>query len=472
MSNNNTKALKSGIWYTAASFLTKSIGLITTPIFTRMLSKAEFGAYNNYTSWLAIFTIIVTLYLDSTFISARFDHEKDFDGYVFSSLALSSVSAAVWFIIINVFNDTATDFLGINRLYMNCMLTYLVFLPAVHMYQTRERYYYQYKKTVFISLLLSASTAFGSVLMVKNLSNRLTGRIFGSALPTIVIGMVLYVLIALKGKHIKLEYWKYALPVCLPFIPHLLSMSVLHNMDRIMITKICGEEQNALYSLAYSCGAIITLLITSLNSAFSPWLGEKLHKDETEEVRKFSRIYIAAFMYMAAGAMLITPEILLVMGGKPYLEAMYVMPPITCGVSFQFMYTMFVNVEQFKKKTIGMAVASASAALLNYVLNAVFIPRFGYVAAAYTTLAGYVWLLAAHMLLVRWLGYGKVYDYRFVAVVAAGMLAITAGVNWIYRYSPVRYAAVGVYAVVTVFIAVKYGKMMLEKLRKMKKSKA
>ena len=38
-SNNNVKALKSGIWYTAANFLTKSIGFITTPIFTRLTMR-------------------------------------------------------------------------------------------------------------------------------------------------------------------------------------------------------------------------------------------------------------------------------------------------------------------------------------------------------------------------------------------------------------------------------------------------
>ena len=69
--SNNAKALKSGIWYTAANFLTRSVGLITTPIFTRLLTKADFGAYNNYTSWLAILTIIITMYLESTFIRSQ-----------------------------------------------------------------------------------------------------------------------------------------------------------------------------------------------------------------------------------------------------------------------------------------------------------------------------------------------------------------------------------------------------------------
>ena len=43
--NNNKKALKSGVWYTASNFLDKSIGFITTPIFTRLLTKSRVLAY-------------------------------------------------------------------------------------------------------------------------------------------------------------------------------------------------------------------------------------------------------------------------------------------------------------------------------------------------------------------------------------------------------------------------------------------
>lgn len=89
-SNNNVKALKSGIWYTAAKFITKGIGFITTPIFTRLLSHNDYGLYSNYAAWLSTLTVFATLNLGASFISARFDHEKDFDGYISSTLVLKS----------------------------------------------------------------------------------------------------------------------------------------------------------------------------------------------------------------------------------------------------------------------------------------------------------------------------------------------------------------------------------------------
>ncbi len=446
--NNNTKALKSGIWYTISNFLTKSVGFLVTPIFTRLLTHEEFGLYNNYASWLGILTIIVTLYLESTFISARFEFEKSFDEYIFSVLGLSTISALLWLLLVNCFKSQFSELMGLDNIYINCMLVYLIFLPAVHMFQARERYYFQYKMTVFISMLVTVGTAVVSVLFVLSFNDRLKGRILGSAAPTIIIGIVLYYVLFRRGKRINIDYWKYALPICIPYIPHLLSLTILNSVDRIMINRICGSADNALYSLAYTCGSIITILITSMNSAFAPWLGEKLHERKEHEIRDFANIYIFVFCVASIGIMLASPEVLMILGGKTYQAAVYVMPPITCGCVFQFMYTMFVNIEQFNKKTVGMAIASMTAALLNYILNAIYIPRFGYVAAAYTTLVGFLFLLLAHMFLVSRIGFGHVYNYKFVIVTAVTMIAVTAMVNWLYRVPIFRYSVVAFYLIV------------------------
>ena len=464
--NNNRKALKSGIWYTASNFLIRSIGFITTPIFTRILTKAEFGAFNNYASWLSIITIFVTLNLESTLISARYDYKDRFDEYILSVLSLSSISAAIWFIVVNVFSNRISSFLGLDMAYVNAMLLYLVFLPAVNLFQARERYYFEYKKTVITSLIISIGTALLSVLLVQSMNNRLTGRIIGSVIPTVVLGVTFYVFFINKGKRIKIEYWKYALPVCLPYIPHLLSMTLLNSTDRVMIDKWCGSEATALYSLAYNCGAIVTLLLTSMNSAFAPWLGEKIAENRTDEIRKFSKIYISAFVLLAIGIMLVSPEVLWILGGESYMEAIYVMTPVSMGCICQFLYTLFVNVEQFKKKTLGMAFASALAAIVNLTLNYMFIPKIGYLAAAYTTLVGYLCLLCIHMYLVYRLKLNNVYSYRFVwGAVFVGLCAMIL-ITLTYSMPVLRYIAIGIYCLLLFLLFFKFKNQILKVVKR------
>lgn len=445
--SSNEKALKSGVWYTASNFLVKGIGFITTPIFTRLMTKADFGMFNNFTSVLSILTVIITLNLDSTLISARYDYKDRFDEYIFSTLSLSSLSVLLWLVVTNGFADFFASFLGIESAYINAMMIYLLALPAVQLFQARERYLFEYKKTVAISLIVCIGTALLSVLLVVMMSDKLVGRIIGFIVPTVVVGFVLYCYLAKKGRKININCWKYALPICIPFIPHLLSLTALNSMDRMMITSICGAEATALYSVGYSVGMIVTLFLTSLNSAYAPWLGNKLAEESVSEVRRFSKLYLWGFMYLAVGVMLAAPEVLYIMGGKPYMESVLIIPPVAMGCTCQFVYTMFVNVEQFKKKTVGMAIASMSAAALNFGLNYWLIPIYGYVAAAYTTLAGYAWLVISHMFLVYILGYKDVYDYKHVIGSLFLMSLITVAVNMLYDHTIIRYIILVIYIV-------------------------
>ena len=48
---SNKKVIKSGFWYVFANFLNKGIVFLTTPIFTRLLTKGDFGLFNNFLSW-------------------------------------------------------------------------------------------------------------------------------------------------------------------------------------------------------------------------------------------------------------------------------------------------------------------------------------------------------------------------------------------------------------------------------------
>ena len=466
--SNNRKAFKSGVWYTISNFFTRSIGFITTPIFTRLLTKTEFGEFNNYSSWLSIITIFVTLNLESTLISARYDYKNKFDEYILSILSLSAISVGGWFLFINIFSEKITSILGLDSIYINTMLLYLIFLPAVNMFQVRERYYFEYKKTVITSLLLSIGTALISVLLVINMDNRLAGRIIGSVIPTVLLGIVFYLFFIRRGKRIKIEYWKYALPICIPYIPHLLSMTLLNSTDRVMIDKWCGSEATALYSIAYNCGAIVTLLLTSMNSAFAPWLGEKISENRENEIRKFTKIYISAFLYLAIGIMLISPEILWILGGESYMAAIYVMAPVSMGCVCQFLYTMFVNVEQYNKKTTGMAIASAIAAFINLVLNYIFIPKIGYLAAAYTTLVGYICLLGMHMYLVYRLKSSNIYSYKFVGgAVIVGLFAMII-ITLIYANLILRYIVIGCYCLLLFLLLFKFRYPILKIVKKRK----
>ena len=309
--NNNTQALKSGIAYTFASFLTAGMAFITTPIFTRLMSKASYGAFNNLVSWQSILTVIFTLNLGATFISARFDYKDDFDSYVFSMVGLCFTVVIAFLVFINMAGSFAETVFDMEIAYINLLLIFTMFSQFVSIYQTKEQYNFHYRQSVVIGVVVSVSSSLISVLLVYIMQDKLLGRVIGYVTPTIMMGIIIVVILWRKG-NIKITYWKYALPICLPYIPHLLSLTLLNSMDRIMIRKIWGEEKTALYSLAYTCSSVVTILMSSMNTAYSPWLARKLEKKEYKGVLKFSYIYISVFLFLVVGILLVAPEVLLI----------------------------------------------------------------------------------------------------------------------------------------------------------------
>lgn len=435
----NNKVIKSSLWYTISSFLLNSISIITTPIFARLLTLNDYGMYSNFIAIYSILSIIITLNLHSTLIRAKYDFKEDMKRYISTLIYVGLFATIFIFILVIVFLDDFMNLLDLDEFSILLLFLTLIFLPSINIFQIWQRINYKYKSSVLISFLLSISNVALSLFFVFFSKNKLHGRILGAQLPIIIIGFFLMVHYFKASKDFNIKQCKYALKICLPYLPHLLSLNLLNIFDKVMITQICGAQYNALYSLAVNCGLIMTILINALNSSFSPWLGEKLHFKEYKQIKKVSYLYILLFFLVAIGNLLIAPEVLLIFGGAKYMEALYVVPPIVVGGMCQLLYTIYVNIEQFEKRTIGMAIASCFAALINYLLNSLLLPQFGYIAAAYTTLISYLCLLAFHYCLVRKMGLSMVYNTKYIFVILLTLIVISFFMLNLYKWTLLRY---------------------------------
>lgn len=440
------KALKSGVWYTFSSVIVKGLGFLSIPIFTRLMPKSTIGDFSNYSTWLYLFTIMITLNLEASFISAKYDYKDEFDDYTFSILSLMIALSVAWLLMFCTFINPLSEVLNVNRDYLPCIAITILFSSSINVFQIKKRFLYEYKSSTLISVFVAILTMALSVILVIISNEKMLARILGLLIPAAIFGMVVFIILYKEGHRVKLLYWKYAIPICIPYIPHLLSLSILNSIDKVMITRICGSEANALYSVAYSAGQIITLFLTSMNQAYVPWLVDQMHIKSYKVIRKFSYIYVLGFVLFVIGIMLIGPEALFILGGKEYEEAIFVICPVAMGCVCQFLYTMFVNIEQIEKKTIGMAMGSLIAATINYLLNIIFIPLYGYIAAAYTTFAGFFVLLIIHMSIVYKMRLNKLYDYKFIFLCIIGVFIFGVFCNYLYTCSLVRYVFIGIYA--------------------------
>lgn len=411
--NINRLALKSGAWYVIANFLTRGINFLITPIFTRLMTTGEYGDFSNFIAWQSLLLTLTTLDLYSTVSKAKFDYEDDLDGYLSSIAVSGTIFTGICYIVVLIFNDFFTEFFGMEMKYIHIIFLYLLVAPAINILQEKHRIYLKYK---FVTLLTFTSTGLSvvcSLIGAVLLSDKLLGRILGQESVLIIVNFIIYIYLLYKGRKIKKEYIKYGISLAVPLIPHVLSMNILGTSDRIMIRNMCGQTPAAFYSLAYTCSMIPSILLTSLNQAMIPWLFQSLENKEEQEIKNVNKMYVLIFSILTIGTMFVSPELVLIFGGEKYKVAQWIVPVFIAGCGIRFIYTLYVNLEFYEKKTGDISKITISMAVLNLLLNYIFIKYVGYLAASYTTLFCYGGMAVLHFLNARRLGYKKLYDNKF-----------------------------------------------------------
>ena len=465
LKKKKNSALKAGVWYTISNFFVKGIAFFSMPIFTRLMTSHDIGVFSNIVSWFHVLAIITTFEIYSSVSIARFDYKEDLDTYISSNLFLGTIITLFFYILALILHVFVEDFLMIDFATLNIIFIYLLVYPSVQMYQIRKQIGYEYKPIIVVSLLSAVLSTGISVLLVILMQNQLMGRIIGYFVPLIIISFVVYIMLLKKGKRISKKYWKYALMVSFPLIWHLLAGYLLSSSDKIMITKIISPEANALYSVSYTISTIANILWMSMNSAWSPWAYERMDKKDYKSLKENSKPYLLFFVVVVISMLLLTPEILLIMGGKEYMEAKYVMPPVMIGYIFQFVYSFYVNIEFYHKKQKNIAIGTIVAAIINIILNAIFIPMFGYIAAAYTTLIGYISLFTIHYLFVRKLKCTSWYDTKFFAFVLGLSLLSIFIFNFLYSFDIIRYIVFGLLALTFLVFMIRKRKLIIKAVK-------
>lgn len=72
---------------------------------------------------------------------------------------------------------------------------------------------------------------------------------------SLVVAIVLYLNMIKKNRTFyDKQVWVFSITFCVALLPHYLSEFILQSSDKLMINAMCGKEDVAVYSIAYSVG--------------------------------------------------------------------------------------------------------------------------------------------------------------------------------------------------------------------------
>lgn len=413
----NTKSrnliISASIWNFVGIFLLKSLAFITVPILTRLMSPTDYGIVSTYATYISFLGIIIGLCLNTASTNARIDFSERYNEYNSSIIKASIVIFILEIIIANLFYEYYAKILSISRLDLNIVfiIAYAEYIIAT--YYKINAVDFKFKNNLKISLTNAMISVGLSILLISNLENDILARLLGQGAFALFIAIYLYYLIGVKrAKYFAFSDITYALKIAIPNIFHQISNMIMSQSDRVFILSICGAVSVAKYSVVYNFGLIMQMVWNAINDVWVPWLYRALHDNKKDLILKMSKIYLYVFTFLTSIAMIIIPDCMILFAPASYFDAKKLIPPVILATYFVFLYSFFANIEIYNKKNKFMAIATFVAAIFNIAGNAVFIPKYGYEAAAYTTLVAYILLMGMHYWCLTFLIKKNIYPIR------------------------------------------------------------
>lgn len=255
---------------------------------------------------------------------------------------------------------------------------------------------YNYIKRTVLMILPNLISVCVAIFLISYILKKdlYLGKIIPEALTIIIFAIILSICYTKKG--FNTAYIKHALKISVPLILHGAALNILSNSDRIMITWLADASQAGIYSLVYSLGMVTYAITVSIDGIWIPWFTNKMKEKSYDEINYITKDYIKLITYIMCGLIIVSPEILKILASKSYWEGIKLIPIIIVANFLFFAYNIYSNLEHYYKKSNQITALTILAAVLNLVLNYIFIPKFGYVAVAFTTAISYFVIFILH----------------------------------------------------------------------------
>lgn len=425
------RMLKHALVYGGGIVVSKAVGFIMVPLYTRLLTPADYGLLELLTRGAEVAAIVLTLGFSTSVLRFYYDvkSEQDRNAVASSALVFSALVALAATVPLAAFAERLSlIFLGTpdHRVFVLLLVYANLFeltsvVPMALLRAREESALYTAVSIARLVLGLGLNIALVAVLRMGVLGVLVSGLVSG-ALTAIW-------LVALSVRRTGLAFSpakiKPMLLYGLPLVPATLGMFILHSADRFFLSAYAGLDQVGLYALAYRFAMLLPVLVLQpWGLAFMPTVFSVSERPEATLVYSRALTFLTVIAtWFALGMSILTKDALRILATPAYLDAARPLPLIVFSFVFLGMQGIFEIGIHLRKVTVFRLVNVASAAAVALLLCRVLIPPYGMMGAAWATFGSFACLAALSYLVSQRL-YPVRYDWPRLAhaFVAAGAL--------------------------------------------------
>lgn len=369
---------------------TKMIAFFLVPLYTFVFSTKEYGIIDLISTINLIAIPIITLNIVESVM--RFALDKDADnrritqiGWVF--LIFGTIIAVA---LIPVFNHIVHNISQalLSYLYVVSSASSQLWLCDLRGKELLTKYSIG---NVLNTLMVLVFSILFLIFLKIGFSGFFISYILSNAITT------LYAMIAGRGyksisiRDVDSNLMKEMLKYSVVLIPNSFMWWIMNSSDRIMVTEMIGAEANGIYAVAYKLPTIIIILASVFNQAWSySAIKESGSTDEIEYNNYIFKILISTVMIAGIVVVSFAKPFMCLYVTENFFPAWKYISFLTIGCVYLTLATFMATSYTVHKDSMGYLFSGTFGAVLNVILNFVFIPLAGVYGAAISTGISYV----------------------------------------------------------------------------------
>lgn len=404
--------IKDMVCYLPSQVVPGIVGLVSIPIFTRLFPPIDYGNYNLVLTTVMILNILIGwLPVSITRFHPGYERENKLDYFYMNILNLTFISILTITILFLFFFFLVRPSISLEV----CSLMYIglgVFIVASIF--NVFLYFLRIKRLVNWFSGFTVWKSIGSLgialLLIFFLKIGIESLLWGIILSILTILPILWKK-TMEGRstlYFKIDLcltkemlW-YGFPLALSNI----AIWMLDLSDRYFLAFFKGPHEVGIYSVNYYVAGHGILLIASLFALASGPILMQIWENQGEAkckafLNKITRYYLLICIPVIVILSTLSKPIINILADKRYVEGFKIIPYVSLGIFFFGLNDIFASSLLLYKKTKFITFAVVISGLLNLILNFLFIPIYGYTAAAIITLISYFILLLMMIIFSR-----------------------------------------------------------------------
>lgn len=381
--------------YTLGALFLKGVSFFLIPLYTNLLSTAEFGNYDLLRNFASVTEIILSLGLLQLIYVEYFDKNNvSKTRFISTFLSIYLVISTLLYLVLGVavFFYGAFFLPGIKYSLVLIVLitTYLNFFQV--MLITVLKLSFKAVKVSVLQVVLGCTNLVLNIILVYGLKYGIDGIIVSSLVVTILSCCYGVLLFRKQLKQFSISFSfdeaKHYLAFSLPFIPNVLSFWIMNSANRWILLNYSGIEEVGIYSVAARITAIFEpLLIDPFLSAYTPVILSRF-KEGNYNQDFLKRIILIPIVFAAMGFVLQRLGGLVI--GEAFANSLHLVIPLSVMYAFnliaQSSALILINRRMVNVMLLCVVAGSISCIALNFVL----VPVYGAMGSVLGTLAGHI----------------------------------------------------------------------------------